>query len=105
MIAALRVRHGYILMPIVIAVALIATLAFLLSRESTQEINQLGNEIESARGEYLLRAGLQHALQETARQGCGPYTDMTNVSMDADSYNSVLSASVGTLTTYTVISV
>ena len=102
MIAALRVRHGYILMPIVIAVALIATLAFLLSRESTQEINQLGNEIESARGEYLLRAGLQHALQETARQGCGPYTDMTNVSMDADSYSSVLSASVGTLTTYTV---
>ena len=105
MISAWRARRGYVLLPVAITVALIATLAFLLSRESTQEVRQVGAEIESAAADYVTQAGLQHALQDTARQGCGPYTDPPGGSLGADQYSAVLTTNIGTTETYPALPV
>lgn len=102
MIPARRARHGYVLLPVAITVALIATLAFLLSRESGEEVRQVGAEIESAAADYLTQAGLQHALQDTARQGCGPYSNPPDGSLGADQFSAVLTTNAGNLDIYTV---
>ncbi|MEE8306224.1 MAG: DNRLRE domain-containing protein, partial [Gammaproteobacteria bacterium] len=97
-----RNAAGYILLPVAIAIALIAVIAFLSSRQSAMETNLGANEEVASQVEYVSQAGLQHALRNLAQQGCGPYTDLTNVSLGSGSYSSVLTTGLGATTAYTV---
>ena len=95
-------QSGYLLLPVAIAIALIAVLAFLINHESTMEVSQAANEIAAARAGYVAQAGLQHALREHAQQGCGPYTDLTAYPFGGDQYDTMLSHDLGTTTSYSL---
>ena len=97
-----RHARGYILLPVAVAIALIAVVAFLTSRESAMEINLGANEMTSTRAEFVSQAGLQHALRNLAQQGCGPYTDLTNVGFGNAQYSSVATTGLGSTVLYTL---
>ena len=95
-------QNGYLLLPVAVAIALIVVIAFLISSESAIEVDMTAGEIEAARAQYVAQAGLQHALQHHAQQGCGPYTDLTNYPFGTDEYDTKLSHDLGGTISYTI---
>jgi len=94
--------RGYVLLPVVIAISLIAALAFMISRESNMQVKIAASEFEIKQAEYLTQAGLQHGLREAVQQGCGAYTDLTNVAFENDQYSTTLTTDLGATTSYTI---
>ena len=95
-------QSGYLLLPVAVAIALIGVIAFLISSESAIEVNMTAGELQAARADYVAQAGLQHALREHGQQGCGPYTDLTNVAFGNDEYDTRLTHDLGGTAAYTV---
>uniref|UniRef100_UPI001178239A hypothetical protein n=1 Tax=Crenothrix polyspora TaxID=360316 RepID=UPI001178239A len=44
----LKIQNGFILLPVVMAITLIAAIAFLMNREGAMAVNQLGGEVQSS---------------------------------------------------------
>jgi len=97
-----RHTRGYILLPVTVAIALIAVVAFLTARESAVEVKLGANEMTSTRAEFVSRAGLQHAMRNLAQQGCGPYTDLGNVSLGSAQYSAVATTGLGSTVLHTL---
>jgi len=95
-------QGGYILIPVVMAIALVATIAFMINYEGAIEANISGGELESDRVRYVAEAGLQHALWRTGRQGCGPYTDITAAPLHSHSYTTGLTTDLSSTTDYPI---
>jgi len=89
-------------LPVAVAIALIAIVAFLTSRESAVEINLGANQMTSTRAEFVSQAGLQHALRNLAQQGCGPYSDLGNVSLGSAHYSAVATTGLGSTVLHTL---
>ena len=96
-------QAGYLLLPVAIAIALIGVVGFMISSQSAIEVELAANELDTARAEYVAQAGLQHALREHAQQGCGPYTDLTNVSFGGDEYTTKLSHDLAGSASYSAL--
>ena len=97
-----RREHGYILLPVVLLIALVATVAFMLNHQSALDSGITASVAESAEVQYVARAGLQHALQHTRLAGCGPYTDLTAEPFGNHSYSTTLATVLGGTTNYTL---
>lgn len=93
---------GYVLLPVAVTIALIAVVAYLGSQESSLGVNSSASEFDAAQAEYVVQAGLQHALRETMQQGCGVYSDLSNVSLGNHQYSSYLTTDLGITTSYTI---
>jgi hypothetical protein len=89
-------------LPVAVAIALIAIVAFLTSRESAVEVRLGANEMTSTRAEFVSQAGLQHAMRNLAQQGCGPYADLTNVSLGSAQYSAVATTGLGSTVMHTL---
>ncbi len=95
-------QRGYILLPVVLLITLVATSAFLLNNESALDTGMTASRLEAKRVEYVTKAGLHHALWRAGQQGCGPHTDLTNQPLDSHSYTTTLSTSLGSTSSYTI---
>ena len=95
---------GYILLPVVLLISLVATLAFMLNHESAQDTGIVGSLAELKQSEYVAQAGLQHSLQQIVTAGCGPYTDFTDKPFGIHKYSTTITPNNagGTLTTIPV---
>ena len=71
-------QKAYVLLPVIIAVTLIAAIAFLVSRESGTAVNITSSQLKTVKAKYVAQAGIQHTLKDL--QGCGPYSDLINTS-------------------------
>ena len=94
--------HGYILLPVMFAVAMIAAIAFMMNHEGVHNIRLLDNDLDGARAEYLAQAGLDHARWLAGQQGCGPFTDLSDEPIGGDSYTTTLTSGAGSTTSYTL---
>lgn len=100
-----RSGDGYILLPVVIVIAVIATIAYLNSRESGLALNATTGEIESQQLNYLTQAAMQHALRDANQGACNgyglPLTSFQNHSYEAnftpDNGSPVAITAIGTL--------
>jgi hypothetical protein len=90
------------MLPVMIAIALVATIAFMMHHQSAVNIKTLNNDLEAKQAEYVTQAGLNHALWHTGQQGCGPYSDLTSQPLAGDSYTTTLTTDLGSTTSYTV---
>jgi hypothetical protein len=97
-------QNGFILLPVVLLISLVATLAFMLNHESAQDTGIVGSLAELKQSEYVAQAGLQHSLQQLAAAGCGPYTDFTDEPFGSHKYSASITPNNagGVVTTYTV---
>lgn len=80
-------RRGYILLPVVLLISLVAVAAFILNNESVVETNVTNASVEIEKVEYVASAGLQHATWQIDQAGCGPFTDVSQ-SFGKGSYSS-----------------
>ena len=96
-------QNGYILLPVVLAISLVATIAFMMNNESAIETNISNNELESDRGRYLVEAGMNHALWQVTQAGCGPFTDIASQPFGSHSYSATITPNIDIVTnSYTV---
>ncbi len=95
---------GFILLPVVVTITLIAVLAFMMSYEGAMETRMAGSELESDQAQYAATAGLEHAQWRIEQNGCGPYTDITSAPLGDQSYSASITTNGGgsSITSYTV---
>jgi len=100
----IRLAHqaGYILMPVIVVITLVAAIALLMNTESALESNTAGSELDAQQAQYVAQAGLNNALWLSRQQGCSAYTDLTNVSLGNDQYTTILTTDLGTTTNYSI---
>jgi len=97
-------QRGYILLPVVLLISLVAAAAFMLNNESVLETGVAVSSNELARADYVAEAGLQHALWQVEQAGCGPYTDISGEAFGNHSYSASITPNGigGIVSTYTV---
>lgn len=97
-------QNGYILLPVMLAVTLVAAIAFTMNYESATETNVVGSELESDQARYLAEAGLNHARWQLEQAGCGPFSDLAGQSFGNHSYSATITPNNagGTITAYSV---
>ncbi len=96
-------QNGFILMPVVLAIVLIATLAFLLNNQSTINIDIITAETEARQADHVTAAGMQHARWQLQQQACGPFSDLSSQTFGNHSYSATITPNTSTsTTTYTV---
>jgi Tfp pilus assembly protein PilX len=98
----LNPQHGYILLPVVVLLTLVAGVAFTINHESALDSGITSSQLEAKQAEYVARAGLNHGLWLVGQQGCGPYTDLSNQPLDSHSYTTTLTTGLGSTTAYTL---
>jgi len=90
------------LLPVVVTIALIATIAFMINSESTTNVNSIASELDAHRAQYVAAAGLSHALWQIEQQACSGYSDLANQAVGEGSYNTALTTDLGVTTSYTI---
>ena len=98
----LKYQSGLIMIPVAVAIAIIGVLAYFSANQSAMNVNSTNSELEATRVELVAQAGLQHGLRQAAHQGCGPYSDLTNVDFSGDKYGTSLTNDLGTTKLYSV---
>ena len=95
-------QTGYILLPVIVVITLVAAIALLMNTESALESNTTGSELDAQQARYVVEAGLNHALWMNRQQGCGPYGNLTDEPLDNDKYTTVLTTDLGSTTAVTI---
>jgi Tfp pilus assembly protein PilX len=99
-VIARRRQEGYLLFTVIATLFLVATVAVLLAHDSSMSANTANRELETARVDYLARAGLQHALWRGQNSACMGNVTIPDTALGADTYNaSIQGAASGTLVT------
>ncbi len=65
---------GYLLLPVVLVIAVVAAVAFLMNRESAVDIRTAGAAAEVDSAHYVAEAGLRHALWKANSGACSGYS-------------------------------
>ena len=94
--------RGFILLPVVVVITLVATLAFLINYESAMESRKIGGRQEAAQAHYAAQAGLEHANWFVQGSGCIGDATMTAVPLGAHSYSATVTGGGGSNTAYTL---
>ena len=95
-------QTGYILLPVIVVITLVAAIALQITTESALESNTAGGEFDAQQAQYVAEAGLNHALWLTLQQGCGPYGNLIDEPLGKGKYSSNLTTDLGTTTSYTI---
>jgi hypothetical protein len=98
---------GFVLIPVVLAIALVAVIAFMLNNQSVFEVNVTTSVTEGAEVEAVARAGLAHARWQIGAGDCQGDLTMTSVPFGpggAYSYNGTINAGGGAASRYTFVS-
>ena len=61
---------GFVLLPVILAMSLIAAIAFMLNRDNGLQANMLANSSDLARARYIAEAGLQAVNYKVQSVGC-----------------------------------
>ncbi len=93
-------QRGFVLLPVVLLIALVAALAFLMNNQAALDSGITVSSLEVKQAEHVALAGLNHALWQTAQQGCGPHSDLTDVALDRHRYTTRLATDLGSTSRY-----
>lgn len=75
-----------------LAIALIASIAYMMNQQAINDIALVNNELAAQRAAYVAQAGLQHGQWLAAQQGCGPFTDVDDQPLGGATYATTLVA-------------
>ena len=95
-------QRGYILLPVIVVITLVAAIALLMTTESALESNTAATELDAQQAQYVAAAGLNHALWLVQQQGCGPHSDLTDEPLGSGKYSSKLTTDLGSTTGFTI---
>ena len=95
-------QAGYILLPVIVVITLVAAIALLMNTESALESNTTASELDAQQARYVAEAGLNHALWLNRQQSCGPYGNLTDEPLGNDKYTSNLTTDLGSTNAVTI---
>lgn len=86
--SSLTHQCGYILLPVVLLISLVAVSAYMLNNESVLETRVTHASVDVVNAEYVASAGLQHTRWQLRQAGCGPFTDINSQTFGNNNYSS-----------------
>jgi hypothetical protein len=92
---------GFTLLPVILAMSLIAAIAFLLNRDSGMNAGMIASQSDADRARYTAEAGLQAVNALTQAKGCTGYTNLNTTAFGAGSYTATVTPASGTPVTLT----
>ncbi len=92
-------QSAFILLPVVLTLAILATVAYLLSRESAINAGNVNREQQQDTALYVAQAGYNHAIWYLGRQNCNGYSDIPTHNLGKQSYLAVFTDTNGTALT------
>jgi hypothetical protein len=87
--------RGFVLLPVLCFIVVIALLAYGASRSGPAAVAQLASSDDAASARYAAEAGLAHATWAAARSNCGTYTDLSKQGFGAARYDVSYGANSG----------
>ncbi len=93
-------REGFVLLPVAIALAIVAVVAYLLVRSTAIETDMAAAEFERTKARYVAEAGLSHAIWSLNQGGCAALSGIAPTAFGAHGYQADISS--GNATTYTI---
>lgn len=97
----MRRRRGYLLLPVSLALALLAAVAFLLHQEGGLRRAQSAGRTQADAARALAEAGLGHMRWRLNRSNCTAYADLPSTSLGDGSYAVTVTPKAGTPVTLT----
>jgi len=88
-------QRGFILLPVVLAMTLIAAIAYLMNVDGAMNVNSLGKEAESTQARFVAMAGMEHMLWQANKANCTGYANLTNAAFGTNSYNATITPTSG----------
>lgn len=87
----LKIQSGFILLPVVVAITVVAAVAFLMNREGAMAVNQLGGEVQVYQAKLAAKAGISHMLWQATNANCTGYTNLPATNVGDNSYLATIS--------------
>jgi len=87
-------QRGYILLPVVLALTLVAVAAYLINRDSAMDANIAAGQKQADEARYVAEAGFNHMLWKL-RHGNGTYQNMPTTAFGAHSYSATVTPLTG----------
>ncbi|MEH6503309.1 MAG: DNRLRE domain-containing protein [Cycloclasticus sp.] len=88
-------NRGFILIPVVLTLTLLAAIAFMLSRQGAINADSVVREHQPDVAAYVAEAGLSHALWQANQANCTGYSNLTNVALGQHAYSTTTTPSTG----------
>ena len=82
---SIKIQHGFALLPVVIIITVIASIALLINSQSAMNTNNVASQNEKTEVVYLAQAALEHATWVADDSGCTGYS-LPATSLGANSY-------------------
>jgi len=101
---AARGAHGFVLLPVVLALTLVASVAFLLNHSGGMNMSMAGREGQADRARYVAQAGLAQINAQTQARNCSGYTDLAATAFGPHSFSATVNPKAGTPVTLTATS-
>ena len=83
-------QNGFILLPVVLAITLVAAIAFLMNREGAMAVNELGGEVQATQASLAAKAGMNHMLWQVTNANCTGYTNLAATAFGTNSYSATI---------------
>ena len=90
---------GFVLIPVVLALVVVATVALLLNLEGPMSVERVAAEAEATQVEYLTQAGMAHAEWQLRGNACSGDFAIPTTALDTGTYTATATG-MGTTTTY-----
>jgi Domain of unknown function (DUF5050) len=84
-------QSGFILLPVVMTLTLIAAIAYLINREGAMTVTDLGGEMQSTQAVLAAKAGINHMLWQANNANCTGYSNLAATTLGANSYSATIS--------------
>ena len=89
------VGRGYVLLPVMLMVAVVAAIAFMLNRSSTMDVAVMSNQAQADQHQYVAEAAINHARWSLNRANCSNYQDLTAATLGNYTYSATVSPKDG----------
>ena len=86
---------GFVMIPVVITISLMAVSAFLLNLEGVAQLKRTETRGEAEQAGYVAEAGLNHALWRVDEASCGPYNALSSTNFGNHSYQATVTTEGG----------
>jgi hypothetical protein len=90
-----KLKNGFILLPVVFTLTILAAVAFLLSREGSINAGNVNREQQQDAVLYIAQAGYNHAIWHLKQKECTGYTDIVTTTFGDHSYKATFTDATG----------
>jgi hypothetical protein len=99
--AARRGSEGFVLLPVLLALSLVAAVAYLLNRQGSAALQRQADRRDAEKAYFLAEAGYRHLRWELDRKNCTGYASLPVTSFGPGAYSATVAPSSGSPVTIT----